>query len=57
MKFFHHAAPWRLVESACSKLPFYGVAGTVNFTAECACFLVALLPNPNEAKSRTSPAY
>jgi hypothetical protein len=34
MKFFT-AALRRLVESACLKLPFHEVAGTINFTAEC----------------------
>ena len=34
------AALRRLVESACLKLPFYEVAGTIKFTAECARFAV-----------------
>ncbi len=38
------AALRRLVESACLKLPFYEVAGTINFTAECVRFLCARLP-------------
>jgi hypothetical protein len=57
MKYFHHAALWRLVDERLLRLPFYGVAGTVNFTAECAKFLVALLLFFGEAKSRTSPGY
>ena len=39
MKYFHHAALWRLGASACLKLPFYE-SGTVNFTADCACLSV-----------------
>ena len=34
----------RLVESACLKLPFYEVAGTIKFTAECVRFSVRGCP-------------
>jgi hypothetical protein len=57
MKYFHHAAPWRLVEERLFKLPFYGVAETVNFTAECACFSMRCCNIHTKLKSRTSPAY
>jgi hypothetical protein len=40
MKYFHHAAPWRLVSERPFLLPLWS-SWTVNFTAECACFLVA----------------
>jgi hypothetical protein len=42
------AALRRLVESACLKLPFYEVAGTVNFTAECVRFSVRGCPKQKE---------
>jgi hypothetical protein len=39
-------------------LPSHEVAGTVNFTAECACFRCAAAKNRKlHSKSRTSPAY
>jgi hypothetical protein len=38
MKYFHHAALWRLVSERLLRLPFYGDSGTVNLTAECAVF-------------------
>jgi hypothetical protein len=41
MKCFHRAALRRLVRERLLKLLFYEVAGTVNFTAECACLLVS----------------
>jgi hypothetical protein len=47
---FTTAAPRRLGKSACSKLPLW-IAETVNFTAECACFFVAL-QNFNEAQQQ-----
>jgi hypothetical protein len=40
---FHHAAPRRLVRERLLELPFYEVAGTVNFTAESACIPELLL--------------
>ena len=40
MKYFHHAAPWRLVSERPFVLPLWS-SWTVNFTAECACLFVA----------------
>ena len=51
MKYFHHAALWRLVSERLLRLPFYGDSGTVNFTAECAVF-DALPKKFNEAEKQ-----
>jgi hypothetical protein len=42
----------RLVESARLKLPFYEVAGTVNFTAECDRFSVRGCPKQKEFRKQ-----
>jgi hypothetical protein len=56
MKLFT-AALRRLVASACLKLPFYEVAGTIKFAAESARILSARLLNPErnfESKIRSA---
>ncbi len=45
MKFFHHAAPWRLVGRAPVKTAVLWIAGTVNQTAECADVFAEPLSN------------
>jgi hypothetical protein len=48
----------RLVESACLKLPFYEVAGTIKFTAECVRFPERLPKNKKRNfESRISSRY
>jgi len=42
----------RLVESACLKLPFYEVAGNVNFTAECVRFSVRGCQKQKESRKQ-----
>jgi hypothetical protein len=55
---FHHAAPRRLVRERLLELPFYEVAGTVNFTAESACISrVAAAQKRKDFESRISAAY
>ncbi len=53
---FHRAALRRLVRERLLKLLFYEVAGTVNFTAECACLLVSCVQSQKTfSKARSEP--
>jgi hypothetical protein len=54
---FHRAALRRLVCERLLKLPFYEVAGTVNFTAEFACLLVSAIKTKKNFESKIRAAY